>query len=282
MVDEQYINGTYYKRYSHPENKHLIFLLPGQSMGPRSFWDFKLPEGKTHSEYFLEAGIDVILFDPIGYGKSTEFYSYDRVGYAKQIVDVTKTITKEYTNKSILGFSTSTSPALIAAESGYFNKLIFHSPAIIRTTGKPLIKIDEVFESDMNRLKDIRIGKASDMLIPKSNKLDGWEEAITEVVKTYTGYKNGYWRCPGSVVGDVDNYYSVNGADGFDISKINADVLTMVGQYDFEMYLPHVDLPWIIRTLHPKFVNIPNSTHFSMWENNCHLTRKEIIDFLIT
>ena len=62
MIDEQYINDTYFKRYSLPTNEHLLFLLPGQSISPRGFWDFKLPEGKTHSEYFVEAGIDVILF----------------------------------------------------------------------------------------------------------------------------------------------------------------------------------------------------------------------------
>jgi pimeloyl-ACP methyl ester carboxylesterase len=279
MIDEQYINGTYFKRYSDASNKHLLFLLTGQSMGPRSFWDFKLPDGKTHSEYFLEAGIDVILFDPIGYGKSTEFYSYDRVGYAKQIIDITKTITKEYTNKAMLGFSTSTSPALIAAESDYFNKLIFHSPAIMRFTDKTLLQTDEVFESNMDKLKDSRIGKISDMIIPKSNRVDGWEESITEVNKTYTSYKNGYWKCPGSVVGDVSNYHILNGNHGFDVKKINAEILTIVGQYDFEMYTV-VNLPWFVRTFRPKFVSIPNSTHFSMWENNSHLTRKEIIDFI--
>ena len=67
MIDEQYINGTYFKRYSNLTNKHLVFLLTGQSMTPRAFWDFKLPEGKTHSEYFNEAGIDVILFDPVAH-----------------------------------------------------------------------------------------------------------------------------------------------------------------------------------------------------------------------
>ena len=63
MIDEQYINGTYFKRYSLTTNEHLLFLLTGQSISPRGFWDFKLPEGKTHSEYFVEAGIDVVLFD---------------------------------------------------------------------------------------------------------------------------------------------------------------------------------------------------------------------------
>lgn len=281
MIDEQYINGTYFKRYSRPENKHLLFLLTGQSMGPRSFWDFKLPEGKTHSEYFLEAGIDVILFDPIGYGKSTEFYSYDRLGYGKQIIDVTETITKEYETKALLGFSTSTNPALVAAEKNYFNKLIFHSPAILRFTDKSLLQNIEVFESDIKKLKEERIAKISDMLIPKSNRVDGWEESLMEVNKTYERFKDGVWSCPGSVVGDVNNFFILHNSDGFDESKTKAEVLVIIGQYDFEMYAG-TNLPWLMRALHPKFVNIPDSTHFSMWENNCHLTRKAIIDFITT
>ena len=80
-------------------NRHLLFLLPGQSLSPRAFWDFQLPENRTHAEYFLEAGIDVIMFDPAGYGKSPEFYNYDRVDYADQIQLLMSFIDKEYESK---------------------------------------------------------------------------------------------------------------------------------------------------------------------------------------
>ena len=279
MIDEQYINGNYFKRYSNTENKHLLVLLSGQSMGPRSFWDFKLPEGKTHSEYFLEAGIDVILFDPIGYGKSTEFYSYDRIGYAQQIIDLTKTLDKVYTNRTLLGFSTSTNPALVASQEGFFNKIICLSPAILRFTEERFLAYEEVFTSDMIKLKEQRIGKISDMIIPKSNRVDGWEEAILEVNSTYTSFKNGFWSCPGSVVNDVNSFHVIHGHDGYDPDRIKADVLAIIGQYDFEMY-GGVNFPWFIRTFKPKVVSIPDSTHFSMWENNNHITRNAIIDFI--
>ena len=131
MIDEQYINGTYFKRYSITENKHLLFLLTGQSISPRGFWDFKLPDEKTHSEYFLEAGIDVILFDPIGYGKSTESYQYNRVDYANQIKTVTDTITKDYNSKTILGYSSSSPVALCSAQDKFFNKVILVGPNIV-------------------------------------------------------------------------------------------------------------------------------------------------------
>ena len=279
MIDEFVLNGNYIKRYSRPENKHLLILLSGQSMGPRSFWDFRLPNGKTHSEYFFEAGIDVILFDPIGYGKSTEFYSYDRKGYASQIINLTKAIDKEYTNKTLLGFSTSTNPALIAAQSGYFTKLVCLSPAIFRVVDENFLKYDEVFTSDINKLKEERIGKISDMIIPKPNRVDGWEEAIMEVNKTYTSYKDGFWSCPGSMVNDINSFYTIHKHDGYSPDSIKCDVLAIIGQYDFEMY-NSVNFTWFVRTFKPKFVNVPDSTHFNMWENNNHITRQAIIDFI--
>ena len=85
----------YTKQLLNPDNKHLLFLLPGQSLSPRAFWDFRLPDGKTHSEYFLESGIDVILFDPVGYGNSDRSFPYDRMGFARQINDVTDNIRSE-------------------------------------------------------------------------------------------------------------------------------------------------------------------------------------------
>ena len=60
MIDEQYINGTYFKRYSDPSNKHLLFLLTGQSMSPRAFWDFKLPEWDQLPEWDLKVNWDLL------------------------------------------------------------------------------------------------------------------------------------------------------------------------------------------------------------------------------
>jgi len=155
MIDEQYINGTYFKRYSLTTNEHLLFLLTGQSISPRGFWDFKLPEGKTHSEYFVEAGIDVVLFDPIGYGKSTAFYQYDRIDYTKQIKDVTDTITKQYKSATILGYSSSSPVALCSAQDGFFNKVILVGPNIVNRTDDALPNID-TFQTNIEMLKQIQ------------------------------------------------------------------------------------------------------------------------------
>ena len=58
IVTEKYLNGTYYKYYRKHENKSLVFMLPGATMSPRAFWDFKTPENKY---------VDPETFDPYVY-----------------------------------------------------------------------------------------------------------------------------------------------------------------------------------------------------------------------
>ena len=276
MIDEQYINGTYFKRYSNLTNKHLVFLLTGQSMTPRAFWDFKLPEGKTHSEYFNEAGIDVILFDPVGYGKATDFYNYDRIGYAEQIKKVTDTLTKDYQSKTILGFSTSTVPAVIASTNGYFDKLAFHSPCIKYSTN--IIPQEDVFKTSIYNLKNTRLKQFGDRIIPNPNRVDNWEESITEVLETTRNYNDGWWEVPGQIVRDISNYYAITGSFGFDPDKVPQKVFSIHGQYDFEMMKFGCE---VLLNIRPdlEIVVVPNSTHFSMWENENKIPRDAIIAF---
>jgi len=115
MYSELFLNDTYAKYYSAEGNKDLLFLLPGQSLSPRVFWDYPTEEG-THAQWFLSQGIDVVLFDPVGYGNSKAFYPYDRVEYARQIIEVANHLPQKYANRVIFGFSTSTAPAIIASQ----------------------------------------------------------------------------------------------------------------------------------------------------------------------
>ena len=189
MDIEKHINGTYYKHYK-CGGSSLLFFLPGQSLTPRAFWDFRLPNRRTHADYFLEAGIDIILFDPKGFGNSQEFASYDRIEYANQINYITDQL-EDYTNKVIFGFSSSTAPALIAGEYGYFNKTIIHSPCI-RIEPHFLTQYDLIFKSNIEILKKERLEKYSDKLIPRPNRICGWEKSIIDVV----GHE---WTAPGPV-----------------------------------------------------------------------------------
>jgi hypothetical protein len=259
--------------YLRDENTHLLFLLPGQSLSPRAFWDFKLPDGKTHAQYFVEAGIDVIMLDPYGYGKNPKSMNYDRIGYAYQINEVTDKITKKYETKTILGFSSTTAPALIASEHGFFNKVIIHSPCV-RDEDRFYIRHGLMFDTSMEKLKTERIAKVSDRLIPKSNKLDGWEKAVLDVIG------KSEWSVPAIVVYDINNYWVYHKNHGFNPNNI-PPILVIKGEYDAEMTGGGYD---VFKKLFPCFIEetIPNSTHFSMWENNSHETRRVIINWCLT
>jgi pimeloyl-ACP methyl ester carboxylesterase len=262
-------------QYLKPEHKHLLFILPGQSLSPRAFWDFKLPEGFTHVDFFNAAGIDVVLLDPAGYGDSDEYFAYDRIAYAEQIQFALKDIDiSKYESKTILGFSTSTAPALLVTNWGLFDKVIIHSPAI-RTDKKYYKKHDFDFETSMEKLKKERIAKISDKLIPASNKLEGWEEAVLEVIGKKT------WKVPAQVVNDINNYYVDHNDHGFNPEEITCPILAILGEYDYESTTGGYEE---FRELfpHAREVRIPNSTHFSMWENCSSLTRLEIINFVVS
>jgi pimeloyl-ACP methyl ester carboxylesterase len=275
MVTEQHINGTYFKYYQEKQNKHLLFLLPGQSLSPRAFWDFELPDGKTHAQHFVESGIDVVLFDPVGYGNSKHFYNYNRIKYAEQIKTATEQLKKKYKTKTIFGFSTSTAPAMIAGHNGFFNKIIIHSPGIqerheflpfYRRTGYS-------FDSNFEILIRERIQKISDVLIPKSNKIDNWVQRVRSVV-------GNNWRAPYQTVNDNHTYWLYNKTHSLTFNT-SVNTLILVGEYDNEI-VEMAKCYSRFKTMFPdnKSVVIPNSTHFSMWENNSHLTRQAIIDYI--
>lgn len=266
MVTEEHINEVFVKIYSSEKNKHLLFLLPGQSMSPRAFWDFKLSDGTTHAEYLFNQGIDVVLFDPVGYGESKHFYPYDRLMYANQIHSVTRQFKKQYETKTILGFSTSTAPAIIASQE-YFNKVIILSPCI-RNDRKYFVIHDAEFNTGIEKLKSERLAKISDKLISKPNRIDGWEDKILDVMGTRE------WKVPAQVVYDINNYWVHHRNNGFDVDKV-PPIMAILGEYDYESTTGGYDE---FCKLFPncKTMKIPNSTHFSMWENNYRITLQAV------
>ena len=269
MVEERHLKETFIKTYTADGNNHLLFLLPGQSLSPRVFWDYPTEEG-SHAQWLCSQGIDVVLFDPVGYGKSRSFYSYDRIEYARQILEATHSLTKEYDNKVIFGFSTSTAPALIASQR-YFNKVIIHSP-VIRQDAKYFVPHGEVMDVSIDKLIQNRIGNISDKLIPKPNRVDNWREKILSVIG------NTEWKVPAKVVHDVGNFYPKRSTNGFS-PELVPPVLSIIGEYDYEIttggyalfkqYFPNI-----------QEVIIPNSTHFSMWENEYKVTLQTVRDYV--
>lgn len=272
MVTEQVLGEVFVKIYSAEKNKHLLFLLPGQSLSPRAFWDFELPEGKTHCDYFLQSGIDVVLFDPVGYGKSEHFYPYDRVAYAQQIHSVVSSIKKQYESKTIFGFSTTTAPALIASQT-YFDKVIIHSPAL-KTDRKWFVIHDAEFNTGIEKLKTERLAKISDRLIPKPNRIDGWEERILSTIG------KSEWKVPAQVVYDINNYWVMHRNHGFSPDRI-PPILSIIGEYDYESTTGgYSEFRKVFTDVQE--VIIPESTHFSMWENQSCRTRAEMVKYCLT
>ena len=129
-----------------------------------------------------------------------------------------------------------------------------------------------LFRSGIEKLKQERIAKMSDRLIPKSNKIEGWDNAVVKVVG------DDKWCVPARVVFDINNYWVFNKSHGFNPEK-TSPILVINGEYDFEVTSGGYD---VFKRMFKNFkeVIIPNSTHFSMWENNSHITRKEIIDYI--
>jgi pimeloyl-ACP methyl ester carboxylesterase len=268
MVNELHLKETFIKTYTADANKHLLFLLAGQSLSPRVFWDYPTDEG-SHAQWFLSQGIDVVLFDPVGYGNSKAFYPYDRIDYARQIIEATEHL-KDYEVKTIFGFSTSTAPAIIASQQ-YFNKVIIHSP-VLRQDPKYFVPHQDVLNVSIEKLIKDRIGNISDKLIPKSNRVDNWQEKILSVIgKTE-------WQVPAKVVHDVGNFYPKRHSNGF-IPDMVPPILSIVGQYDYEVTTGGYAL---FKTYFPdiKEVIIPNSTHFSMWENEYKVTLQAVRDYI--
>ena len=266
MVEERHIGEVFIKTYTEDSNKHLLFFLPGQSMSPRAFWDFVLDDESTHASYFCDNGIDVVLFDPVGYGKSTAYYPYDRIAYAEQIKFALKTIQKKYLTKTIVGFSTTTAPAILVKD--HFDKVVIHSPSV-RNDFKYNTMHNADFETGIDKLKKSRLEQISDKLIPEPNRILGWEEKIVAIMGTT-------WKVPAQVVYDINNYWVRHRKHGFypDPAK---EIFAIVGQYDYEITTGGYE-NFLQMFTHTQEIVIPNSTHFSMWENEFAKLRKILVE----
>jgi pimeloyl-ACP methyl ester carboxylesterase len=296
MVTEEHLNydsGKIYTKYYHTEkNDSLLVLIPGQSLSPRAFWDFKLESGKTHSEIFCEEGLDVLLIDPLGYGSSIwggNISNYDRDYYAQQILFVCHQLEKQYRNKTIFGFSTSTTPAMIAAQS-YFNKICLHSPAIMENSKRTADKFvpsgdvsDGLFTTNLESLKEKRLKAISDKLIVNPNRMDCWEDSLKEVIKTFTSYGENYsWSCPYGPIDDLLSYFPKHGTIGFDKTKLPKQILAIIGEYDTEVTDGDGYKGFKRQRIYHKEIVIPSSTHFSMWEKESAKTRAAMLKFCLT
>jgi pimeloyl-ACP methyl ester carboxylesterase len=176
---------------------------------------------------------------------------------------------------------------MIAGHNGFFNKIIVHSPAMNERAGfhNNYHRHQVIFNSNFDILIKERIEKISDVLIPSSTKIDGWVDRVSAVV-------GNNWSAPYQVFWDHFTYWVLHRNHGMNFDN-RVDVLSIAGEYDNEMLgtavslsehdrcgYPHPNDKFNLLFPHNRTVIIPNSTHFSMWENNSHLTRQAIIDYI--
>lgn len=232
-ITEKYIDFDSYKIYTKlfsNNSKILLLMGTGNAIGTRALYDYQLHDREgTIAEYLCNNGVDVLLMDAVGYGNSIGLkigWDYNRNYYAKQIVEVAKTITPNYDKTIIFGYCSTTAQTLLSSLSGLFDKIIIHSPSIFFPEGDP-----EIFNSSnqqwvnkvkwwngepipalyrhflekkspkamgMRRLKpglyfgstklfiDNRITQTSEKLIPKSNLTPNITERIECVVNEFT------------------------------------------------------------------------------------------------
>jgi hypothetical protein len=320
-VSESYIDfdcGSIYTKHFSNGSDLVLYLGTGNNIGARALWDFQLPNGKTHAEILCESGIDVVVFDVIGYGSALGFkggWDYDRKYNSKQIIKVIDHYRQSYKKNVLFGYCSTTAQTIIAAEqTGWLDKLIIHSASCLEWMKPPLSeanmsKIKFWFGEELNdydksvltnfsesagqrmldgswsficsvdRMLYGRYNKMAEKLIPQSNKLPNYREAMYDIVNTFTHRLNdGWWVAPLGMVEDFPRYYHVNFERGYDHSSPNIPgIITMNGEYDFEASFGYPKFKELFSPKIEKEIVLENATHFSVWENTYQNTLDHIV-----
>lgn len=310
--------GKIYTKHFSNGSDRVIYLGTGNNIGSRALWDFKLPNGKTHAEIICESGIDVVCFDVIGYGSALGFkrgWGYNRHYNADQIWRVIKHYKDSYSKNVLFGYCSTTAQTIIAAEkSNALDLLIIHSASCLEWMKPPLpanlqakvnfwcdIPLTEeqhkivsdfsesagqrmldgswTFVCSVDRMIDGRYVKVAEKLIPKSQRLPNYRQAMIDVVSTFThSLGDGWWIAPLGMVEDFPRYHPVYGSRGYDHTSPNIPpIVTMNGEYDYESTAGY---PKFFELFEPKIkteYTLPNASHFSVWENNYQNTLDVII-----
>lgn len=307
----------YTKHFSNNSDK-VVYLGTGNNIGSRALWDFKLPDGKTHAEIICNMGVDVVCFDVIGYGSAIGFkggWDYNRHYNAKQIIEVIREYKDSYKKNFLFGYCSTTAQTIMAAEqTGWLDKLIIHSASCLEYMSPPYnestqTKVDfwdgkELtdeqktilgdysmsagqrqfdgswgFIASVDRMIEGRYNKMAEKLIPKSNKLPNYREAMIEVVNTFTHrLSDGWWVSPLGMVEDFARYYTIERNRGYDITSPNIPpIVCMNGEYDYESKSGYPKFVELLGSKIEKEIILPNATHFSVWENNYQNTLDALV-----
>ena len=274
-----YLTGCLNLSIHKNNNDSVIILLPGQTLSAELFFGLNIyDDGTSISDKILKNGYDVVYLDPVGYGRSSGQLDklYSREVMAEQIQLAVHSLEKDYQYIVLHGFcSTSHAPLIAASSLKNIKGIILQSP--LRYDESPRWS-EEYFKKSKNffivntieRLKEERLRKKSDSLLPKHNRLDSWESIFLDKLQTFERYKErGKWHSPNEPIWDLWLYPSMHGHQGWDIKNINCPISVIKGEFDWECSIENYNL--MLTDIKSNLVHeeiVPYGTHFTMWNKN--------------
>jgi pimeloyl-ACP methyl ester carboxylesterase len=288
-IDIPYKDGYLNIKIHSNNNKNAVILLPGQSLPAEMFFGLPLYEnGSSIADKIVQAGVDIIYLDPVGYGRSrgiiTELYTRDIM--ADQMVLAVDAVRDRYTNIILHGFSSTSHVPMVAANRVTVEGIVLQSPLMYNS--KPE-KIQEYMSGrtneniiSKNTLDTLKIRlKRSDTFIGKSNKARNWEQVFLDHLQTFDNFPvRGEWFGNTDMVGDLWLYDSANNSQGWRLDLITCPIAVIKGEYDFECRHNYVGFLEIIKSKLVLEVVSPNATHFGMWEKDYDIWADSFISCL--
>jgi pimeloyl-ACP methyl ester carboxylesterase len=289
-IDIPYKDGYLNIKIHSNNNKNAVILLPGQSLPAEMFFGLPLYDnGSSIADKIINAGIDVVYLDPVGYGRSqgtiTELYTRDIM--ADQMVLAVNAIRDRYTSIFLHGFCSTGHVPMIAATKVTVEGIVLQSPLVYKVGPE---KIQEymtkrtteniILKNTLDNLKDIRL-KRSDIFIGKSNKADNWEQVFLDHLQTFDNFPvRGEWFGSNDMVWDLWLYDSANNNQGWRSDLIECPIAVIKGEYDYECRSNYSEFLEIIKSKLVLEVISPNATHFGMWDKDYDIWADSFISCL--
>lgn len=291
---EKFINipeGKIFVRHLFCENNsQAIIILPGLTLSPRNFWDYQLiGVGGTLSEWMVFKGVNVILVDVIGYGNSIGSIPkiYSNEFYANQIKEVINEFNLPKKTTTVFGFCSSATIPIILADEQIITQAILLSPDVnIMKSPLPISEKARLFqnhvimEGSLYRLLK-RFATQTDNLINRNIRDHNWFFVQNDLVEKYTRYnkKLKTFKYPSTfwITNRLTDYQGPKNLNG-------VSIMLLRGQYDVEV--PNKIVQSLNRELNlsgasTSFFEIPNATHFPMWEVSKFVLLDKIIEFCL-
>jgi|688.fasta_scaffold169099_2 pimeloyl-ACP methyl ester carboxylesterase len=289
-IDIPYKTGNLNIKIHSNNNKNAVILLPGQSLPAEMFFGLPLYEnGSSIADKIIQAGVDVIYLDPVGYGRSqgtiTELYTRDIM--ADQMVLAVDAVRDRYTNIILHGFCSTGHVPMITATKVTVEGIVLQSPLVFKAEPE---KIQEymskrtnesiILKNTLDNLKDIRL-KRSDTFIGKSNKADNWEQVFLAHLQTFDNFPvQGEWFGSNDMVWDLWLYDSANNNQGWRSDLITCPIAVIKGEYDYECRSNYSEFLEIIKNKLVVEIVAPNATHFGMWDRDYDIWADSFINCL--